>query len=55
MFGPKREELAGCGEKYKIRSFITYTLHQIKGDEMGGSCSTHGKDEKCVQNFGCKT
>jgi len=24
-------------------------------DEMGGTCSTHGTDEKCVQYFGWKT
>jgi hypothetical protein len=27
---------------------------QIKQDEMGGIYSTHGEDEKCVQNFGVK-
>jgi hypothetical protein len=24
-------------------------------DEMGGACSTHGRDEICIQNFGRKT
>jgi hypothetical protein len=43
-----------------MRSFITCTLHQyysgdqIKEDEMGGACSTHGRDEKCIQYFGGK-
>jgi hypothetical protein len=23
--------------------------------EMNGACSTQGRDEKCVQCFGCKT
>jgi hypothetical protein len=23
-------------------------------DEMGGACSAHGGDEKCIQNFGWK-
>jgi hypothetical protein len=37
------------------------TLHQILLDyeinehEIDGACSTHGIDEKCVQNFGLKT
>jgi hypothetical protein len=26
-------------------------LHQIKEDEMGGACSTAGRDKKHVQNF----
>jgi hypothetical protein len=29
IFGPKREEVAGVGEDYIVRSFITCTLHQI--------------------------
>jgi hypothetical protein len=24
---------------------------QIKEDEMGGAFVTHGRDEKCIQNF----
>jgi hypothetical protein len=27
----------------------------IKEDEIGGACSTHGRDEKYIQNFGGKT
>jgi hypothetical protein len=27
---------------------------QIKEDEMGRECSTHGKNEKCAQKFGEK-
>jgi hypothetical protein len=27
------------------RSFIAYTLHQIKEDELGGACSMHGRDK----------
>jgi hypothetical protein len=38
---------------------IICTLHQYSGykikDEMGGACSTHGRDEKCIQYFGWKT
>jgi hypothetical protein len=25
--------------------------YQIKEDEMDGTCSTHEKDVKCIQNF----
>jgi len=28
------------------------TLDQIKGNEICGTCSTHGRDEKFRQNFG---
>jgi len=27
----------------------------VKEDVIGRSCSIHGRDEKCVQNFGQKT
>jgi len=27
----------------------------IKEDEMSGSWSTHGRDDKCIQYFGWKT
>jgi hypothetical protein len=26
-----------------------------KGMRWAGQCSTHGKDEKCIHNFGLKT
>jgi hypothetical protein len=48
----------GAGENCIMRSFIV--LHQIllgdqvKDGEMGGACSTHGGDEKCLQNFSRK-
>jgi hypothetical protein len=36
------------------KRFIKYYYGgQIK-DEMRGACSTHGRDEECVQNFGRK-
>jgi hypothetical protein len=34
--------------------FTKYKGIKIK-DEMGRACSTHGRDEKCVQNSGWKT
>jgi hypothetical protein len=29
-------------------------MNKMKEDEMGGKFSTHGRDEKWVQNFGRK-
>jgi hypothetical protein len=50
------------GEDCIIRSFITtlrfanyYEGDKIKKGEMGGQCSMHGIDEKCIQNFRRKT
>jgi len=42
-------------------SFVTRALHQIllgssnQGIWDGKSCSTHGRGEKCIPNFGWKT
>jgi hypothetical protein len=58
MMGRKWRE---TGEDYIMRSFITCTLqqillgYQINEDEMGGACSTNGRNEECIQNFGWKT
>jgi hypothetical protein len=40
-----------------MRSFITvlftkYWGNQIKGEEMSGACSMHGRDEKCIHLVG---
>jgi len=51
-FRPKRKEEAGGWRRQTMRSFITRTLQtyysgdHIKEDEMGGTCSTDGRDEK---------
>jgi len=29
--------------------------YEIKADEIAGECSTRGRDEACIQNFGRKT
>jgi hypothetical protein len=40
-----------AGEGCIMRSFITFTLHEVllgryvKEDEMGGACNTHERDE----------
>jgi hypothetical protein len=58
IFGPRGRKWQEAGEDYMMMSFITCTLHkillgnEIEGDEVGGTCSTHGKYEKCIQNFG---
>jgi len=44
-----------------ISSFLSCTPtkydtgDQVKDDELDGTCGTHGKYEKCVQNVGGKT
>jgi hypothetical protein len=38
-----------------IRQLITLTELGRQQDETGQTCSTHGKDEKCIQYFGRKT
>jgi hypothetical protein len=45
ILGPKREEVAGGW-----RRLHDEVLHndQVKENKMGGACSTHGKDEKCM-------
>jgi hypothetical protein len=54
--GPKKKWWE-TGEDCIMESFVTCTLHyilsddQVQEDEMGGSCSTHRRDEKCVQYF----
>jgi len=34
---------------------MVINMDQSKGDEMGEGCRTHGRDERCLQNFGRKT
>jgi hypothetical protein len=55
IFGDKRDEAIGdCRKLYSIVVFFTkyYYGNQIKKTEIGGLCSTHGGDEKCLKNFG---
>jgi hypothetical protein len=48
-------------EDYIMRSFISllsikyYYGEQMKKDEMDGTCSTYGKDEKCIRSFSLET
>jgi hypothetical protein len=43
IFELKREEVTG-GWRSQVKS-----MRQVR------SCSIHGRDEKCIKNFGCKT
>jgi hypothetical protein len=60
IFGPKREE--GAGDWRRLHNEELRNLgvspniisDQIKEDEIGGTCSTHGRDKKCAQYFGWK-
>jgi len=42
------------GEDWVMGSIVTCKLH-VRRDGMGGTCSPHGRDGKCVENFGVKT
>jgi hypothetical protein len=39
------------GENYIMMNFTACIL-QIKEDEVGGTCGTHGGGERCLQGFG---
>jgi len=59
IYESRRDEVAGAEEKCIMRNFITCTLHtqvdQIKKNQFSGTCRMHGRDVKCIQNFGRKT
>jgi hypothetical protein len=61
ILGHRRNKWWEAGEDFIMWSFITCTIHQyyhgehVEEDGMGGACSTHGRDEKCIQYFGWKT
>jgi len=57
IFGPKREEVAGGWRilhNEELNNFYASPniIRVIKEDEMYGAYSTHGRDEKYIQNFG---
>jgi hypothetical protein len=39
-------------ELLSVRFTIYYSSDQIKQNDIGGECSTHGEAEKYIQNFG---
>jgi hypothetical protein len=55
LFGPKREEVVGGWRRLhneELHNLYASTniirVKKVKEDEMDGTCSTHGRDEKCV-------
>jgi hypothetical protein len=60
IFGPKWEEVvAGWRRLHNEELHNLYAslniIRAIKPRRTGGTYSTHGKDEKCIRNFGQKT
>jgi hypothetical protein len=60
IFGPKRDEV--MGEWRKLHNEELHNLYsspdiirQVKANEVGEACGTHGKGEKSVQVFGRKS
>jgi hypothetical protein len=59
IFGPKRDEVTG--EWRKLHSEELHycfsspdIIRQVKANEVGGACGTHGRGEKSVQGVGGK-
>jgi hypothetical protein len=59
IFGSKRDEV--MGEWRKLHNEELHNLYsspdiirQVKANEVGEACGTHGKVEKSVQGFGGK-
>jgi len=57
IFGPKRDKVTG--EWRKLHNEVVFLAQYFLGDqieknEMGGACSTHGGEERCIQGFGGK-
>jgi hypothetical protein len=59
IFGPKGDEVVG--EWRKLHSEELHNLYsspdiirQVKANELGGACGTHGRGEKSVRGFGGK-
>jgi len=48
IFGPKREKVAEGWRK--LHNDELHNLYATPEDEMGGTCSTRERDEKCIQN-----
>jgi hypothetical protein len=56
VFGPKRDEVTG--EWRRLHNEELHNLYsppdiirQVKANEVGGACGTHGRGEKSVQDF----
>jgi hypothetical protein len=57
VFVPEREDVTGSlgkPDSEELRS--TYSSrYKVKEDKSGGTCSTLGREQKCMQNFGGQT
>jgi hypothetical protein len=53
IFGPKRDEVTGEWRKLHSEELHNF-VRQVKANEVGGACGTHGRGEKSVQDFGGK-
>jgi hypothetical protein len=52
IFGPKRDEVTGGSRKQHNEEL--HNFDQAKEDEMGRACSTHMREEECIQGLGWK-
>jgi len=54
IFGPKRDEVTGEWRRLQNDELIDllltkyYSGDQIEKNEMGGACSTYGREESCI-------
>ena len=61
IFGPKRDEVTGTWRSLRNEELYGLLLTQycsgdrIEKNEVGGTCSTYGGEERCIQGFGGET
>jgi hypothetical protein len=62
LFGPKRDEATRGWIKLRNEELHSLyfsqniiTVIKSRRFELGGTCSAHGRDKKCVQSFGWKS
>jgi hypothetical protein len=59
IFGPQRDEVTGEWRKFhneELHSLYSSPdiIRQVKANDVGRACGTHGRGEKSVQGFGGK-
>jgi hypothetical protein len=61
IFGPKRDEVIGDWRRLHIEALHDLysspyeSGNKIKKNEMGGACSTCGREERCIRGYGGET
>jgi len=61
LFGPRKDEVTGeCRKLHNeelsdLYSSANYSDDQIEKNDMGGSSSTYGGEERCTQGYGGET